>query len=466
MKPFVLILSTILFFAAAYAQPVYDNQDCVGAVPLCYGRYELPYTFSGIGNEEELFSLYDVGNPDFCLINGENNTAWYKLQFTSSGILLFTIDPISQQDDYDFALFDVTGKSCADIPTNVAPYVRCNYSLSIGNATGLALGSTQVSSGVNGDHLLAPLSVDSGDVIYLVVDNFTYNGGGFVLDFAGTTANMISDDSFYVTSGYTTVMTDTIKVDMFFNQSFYCGTLSNDFSEFSLTDDTGYPLNVIAVDCDSVSRRVTVTTLHPTHVVTSVTVGYQDGFDGNIIIAQCGGAELMGTPKTFEVRNGPGKLDFSHTSDADTFWFTPIAHPSALLRWYVKDTLQTMYNTHLLRKVFLTAKPYRVCLVADYGYTTDSVCKYFSTTGIGTIEASKAFTLYPNPAQGELSINLPYGAKHIEIMDVSGKVAKRFDGAAIGQTVVLHTGDLPQGLYLVKVTHTKGVATQKLQVIH
>lgn len=404
--------------------------------------------------------------PNTCLINGEHNSAWYKLAFDSPGQLVFSIEPYGT-DDYDFALFDATGYTCADVASGDAPEVRCSYALTNGVPTGIDTGGTGITAWTNGPSFLLPLAVDSGDTYYLIIDNFTSNGQGFAIDFAGTTASMVSNDSFYVTSGYTTILPDTIKVDMFFNQTFYCATLSNDFSEFTLVDDMGDTLNILSVECDSAYSSITVSTAHPNHAVNEVTVHYQDGFDGNIIIAQCGGAEVEGTPKTFEARNGPGKLDFTYVQNMDTFSFTPIAHPTASLQWHVNDTLKAYGNlSYPYSSTFSQNTLYKVCLTADYGYLTDTVCKDFMVTGLYAVDALAAFQLYPNPANQEVSISLPYGAEWVEVTDISGKTVARYPASAANTSLVLGTGGWPQGLYLVRVATTHGLAVQKLQVIH
>ncbi|CAN5164923.1 hypothetical protein BH09BAC1_BH09BAC1_20040 [soil metagenome] len=457
MKHLLTIFTLVALSQQVFAQ--YANQDCVGAVPLCNSRYELPYSFSGNGNTEEI-----LDRPGTCFITGENNSAWYKLAFQSAGQLVFSITPYSLNDDYDFALYDATGRSCADISTGSAPELRCNYAVTTGVATGIDTGGTGTSGGPNGPDFLIPLQVDSGDVLYLLIDNFTRNGQGFAIDFAGTTADMISNDSFYITSGYTTVMPDTIKVDMFFNQTFYCSTLSSDFSEFTFIDDVGDTLEIVSLQCDSAMAHVRINALHPAHQVALVNVFYNDGFDGNIIIAQCGGAELDGTPKTFEARNGIGKLDFTYTQVADSFTFFALAHPTASVRWFINDTLWGAGRN--LAANLEMYKPYKVCLVADYTDIKDSVCKYYYITGLYVVDALQAFQLYPNPSNTTVTIALPFGAEWIEVVDLSGKLVSRFESTEPATTLNLSTASLPQGLYLVRVAYQHGIAVQKLHVAH
>jgi hypothetical protein len=201
MRLFLLTLFIGLFGSNTIAQILtYPTQDCVDAITLCNNRYDFPIAIQGSGRTQELLNVYDV-NPNFCLINGENNSVWFKFVIDSPGTIVFYIEPISLMDDYDFAIFDVTSKSCTAIVNNTAPFVRCTYSLSTGVPTGLAYDSTRTSSSPNGPDFLAPLQVDSGEVYYLVIDNFTRNGRGFSIDFAGTTAGMTSCDSFRIYTG-------------------------------------------------------------------------------------------------------------------------------------------------------------------------------------------------------------------------------------------------------------------------
>lgn len=196
MRLFLLLFSIFLFFRETNAQILtYPSQDCVDAITLCNRQYDFPVKVQGSGSTQELYDLYLL-NPNFCLINGENNSVWFKFVIDSPGTIVFSIEPDSMLYDYDFAIFDVTGKSCSDVANNAAPAVRCTYSLSTGIPTGLAYDSVGTSSSPNGPDFLAPLQVDSGEVYYLVVDNFTRASGGFSINFAGTTAGMASCDSF------------------------------------------------------------------------------------------------------------------------------------------------------------------------------------------------------------------------------------------------------------------------------
>lgn len=287
MKYILLFSLALLLYGVQLQAQLNPNtmQDCIGAPALCFSRYELPITFRGQGQVHELASLV-ASDTTFCLENEENNSAWFKFEVATAGDVVFSLEP-SALDDYDFAIFNLTGYTCADIVSGAAPYVRCSYALTQGTNTGLAYDSVGISAAANGNRFLSPLSVDSGEIYYIMIDNFTRNGGGFVLDFTGSTAS------------------------------------------------TDY--------CDSI-----------------------------------------------------------------------------------------------------------VFLMDD----------------IEQVESLKVFSMYPNPTDQTVNVTLPYHAQLIEVVDLSGKVFLRHGNVLAGEEVTIDASHLPEGLYLVKVAHAKGIATQKLQVLH
>ncbi len=377
------VLPIFLFLSLAnqtFAQ--LPQQDCIDAISLCNGRNEFPYNYDGFGESEELLT-----SPGLCLITGENNTSWYRMEFNTSGQLVFSIIPYSTIDDYDFALFDLTTQSCADIPTGDAPSVRCNFAVTPGVATGIGVGGTGVSQGPNGTDFLLPMSVDSGDVLYLVVDNFTSNGQGFIIDFNGTTANMVNNNSLTVGIGRLSVVSDTVKVALTFNQPVNCSSISNDFSEFVVIDNKGNTLDIVSVECDSAAVVLVIIAIKPatTVSISSVEVQIQGGLDGNTIVASCNASEV---------------------------------------------------NAGTINVI----------------------------AGLNTIDIKGSVNLYPNPAQGEVTITAPYAMEQIAILDLNGKVLLTETTAATQHT--LTTTGLDNGIYLLRITTLKGSAIKKLVVAH
>ena len=99
-----------LFMSSA----VYGQQDCFDAISVCSNTYVQNTSFSGFGASQE------VQPGVSCLGNGESNSAWYLFTVTSPGTLEFQLDPINPNDDYDFALYNLTNDSCSGIAAGIA----------------------------------------------------------------------------------------------------------------------------------------------------------------------------------------------------------------------------------------------------------------------------------------------------------------------------------------------------------
>src|SRR5690606_14332587 len=56
---------------------------------------------------------------------GEAESMWIRLEVTTPGSIVFTIAPISPEDDYDFAVIDITDVGCENMTS--ANVVACNF---------------------------------------------------------------------------------------------------------------------------------------------------------------------------------------------------------------------------------------------------------------------------------------------------------------------------------------------------
>jgi PKD repeat protein len=99
------------------------EQDCLGAIPLCGPSYSNSVSYSGDGNYPAEIA---VGGscPGNCM-DGEQNDVWYTFTAQEDGYIEFMISPLGP-DDYDWAVFDLTHHSCADILTNQSIMISCN----------------------------------------------------------------------------------------------------------------------------------------------------------------------------------------------------------------------------------------------------------------------------------------------------------------------------------------------------
>jgi hypothetical protein len=106
----ILILSILKYSLAQN-----PAQNCMGAIPVCQNVYTQSASYSGAGTINEL----NATNQG-CLTTGESNSVWYILSASANGTLVFTITP-GIAADYDFAVWDLTDKSCSAISAGLAP---------------------------------------------------------------------------------------------------------------------------------------------------------------------------------------------------------------------------------------------------------------------------------------------------------------------------------------------------------
>ncbi|MDX2001124.1 MAG: T9SS type A sorting domain-containing protein [Chitinophagales bacterium] len=265
------------------AQTMLPEQDCINAIPACNGSFLQVDTYKGEGaNTNEIpFSS--------CLANQENNSVWYTFEVLAAGELKFTIDPLAA-DDYDFALYDITGRTCSDVLTGNAPEVRCSYAVANG-VTGIADGGTGISEGADGNALLAPLPVTVGKRYALMVDNFAgLSVSGFALDFTASTALIggvkaapfSNDTVFYCKS--------PSEIEISVSSYFDCSTLAADGSDFYIPNNLGLSiLGAQGVACDSInnSSRSVRLTLSNSLPNGTFPLYLKVGSDGNTLTSVC-----------------------------------------------------------------------------------------------------------------------------------------------------------------------------------
>lgn len=163
--------------------PVVDvNQDCNTANQLCSDA-SLSGASNGVGSVTDL----NATNQD-CL-STEHQSNWYFMVVTTAGVLQFSIVPSNGSDDYDFAVWRYPGGAGQTCPPSAAP-TRCSFAAGAGLGgsynTGLGSGATDASEDVFGDNWVQGINCAVGDIVVMLIDNFSSTTSPFTLDFTGT----------------------------------------------------------------------------------------------------------------------------------------------------------------------------------------------------------------------------------------------------------------------------------------
>ncbi len=158
--------------------PPAPPQDCVGGTTICSGQ-----SFNNNSNNTGAVADLNASNRG-CLASNEQQGTWYYFSPSASGTIGFTIAP-GAAIDYDFAVWGpMTSVSCPPL----GQPIRCSYASGFSTNqqtgsynTGLGNGAADLTEGAGGNGWVAPLTVVTGQIYILYVDNFSSTGQSFSL---------------------------------------------------------------------------------------------------------------------------------------------------------------------------------------------------------------------------------------------------------------------------------------------
>jgi gliding motility-associated-like protein len=260
--------------------PVPNNQDCLGAIPVCQSVYNNPNSYVGTGNYPN-----EISSANTCLGSGEKNDVWYQFTVQTAGNLCFVINPNSGSDDYDWAVFNLTSNNCADIFSNGTLDVSCDYSgQTLYNANASQHPSWGGPSG-NGNTGMVPnqnaldaqmepcLAVTAGQSFVLNVSNFSSTTSGYTLNFPppGTAGMATIFDNIppAINSLVATPSCGATTFSFNFSENVQCNTVST--ADFTLSGPGGpYTVtNVSGVNCANGAPSENTFTVTTTPAITT-----------------------------------------------------------------------------------------------------------------------------------------------------------------------------------------------------
>lgn len=167
------------------------GQDCPTAAVLCDSTtFSQGTSNAGYGNQE-------ISTTNSCWgSGGERQSKWFKFTVGCAGTIEFNINPNVSGDDYDWALYDISGDPSACVgqltTTNLQAcnWSGCKGSTGISTCTDLTLepGSNKSGSGCGGSYAAwasTVVNATAGQSFALLVDNFSTTNNGFTLTFGG-----------------------------------------------------------------------------------------------------------------------------------------------------------------------------------------------------------------------------------------------------------------------------------------
>ena len=222
---------------------------------------------------------------------------WYKFNCFANGTLGFLITPNSGTDDYDWALFDVTGVNPDDVFTSPRLVISINGSAPVGVVTGCdATGTTNVNCYASSDVINKMEDIIAGHNYLLMVTNYTNSGAGYGLSFSGTA--VISDG---VLPAIDSIAPGCNSIKVFFSADIKCGSISSTGSEFTIGPGTN-PIAGVRSDCNAgflTSNSLIIDMVNPLVPLTNYTITIKKGTDNNTFSNVCDDEIPVGTVLNF-----------------------------------------------------------------------------------------------------------------------------------------------------------------------
>ena len=234
------------------------------------------------------------------------NPYWYKFTCFVSGKLAFFITPNTITEDYDWQIFDVTGKNPQDIYTDTSTFVACSWS-GLPGVTGASEDSGGVSlvecEGPFQNRFTSLPDLIAGHNYLLLVSHFENTQLGYGLSFGG--------------AGNTAVITDTLPPHMFtasratcdgtkilvkLNKKMKCSSLAANGSDFIINPAVATITNAVGIGCSGAFDMDSVLlTFNAPLPFGNYDLIAQNGSDANTILDLCDNGIPVGESIPFTV---------------------------------------------------------------------------------------------------------------------------------------------------------------------
>ncbi len=414
-----------------------NEQDCLGAIPVCQYTYYQANSFSGTGNYPN--EINTSGCPVSCMLDGEKNDVWYVFTVQTTGNLSFNITPNNSSDDYDWAVYNLTNANCSDISSNSSLQVSCNWSATSGT-TGANGGSTNTCVEASGPNDNAVIPVTAGETYVLNISNYSSTQSGYTLDFTASSASIFDNVPPVFVSVNQPVPCGATSLTFTFSENVMCSSVSA--ADFALIGPGGpYTINSVsgaACLTGATMENTFTVTVSPAITASGVyeicltnNAGSVEDACGNLAAPACFSFTIQNilTNLTFVDANcGPnGSATVSATGGSGTYTYT----------WSTSPVQTTPTATGLPAGIYYVTVTDGACTaidsvdIADIGGPTinlssvDDHCGQaigsVSVTASGGTGGPYTYTWNTTPPQTTPNVNnLPAGTYTVTVDDGSG----------------------------------------------
>ena len=234
----------------------------------------------------------------------DKNPYWYRFTCYQTGTLGFVITPNNLGDDYDWMLYDITGRNPDEVFTNLSLIVTGSWAGTSGltgaSASGVNFIQCASDPKDNKNAFSTMPTILVGHTYLLLVSHYTDSQSGYKLSFGGGTG-VITDpllpkmEKSWAGCGGVTV---TIKT----NKKMKCSSLATNASDFTLFPAAATIVSATGIGCsNSFDMDTVVLTMSNALPPGTYTVTIQNGQDGNTLLDNCNHTIPAGDNISFKV---------------------------------------------------------------------------------------------------------------------------------------------------------------------
>ncbi len=375
-----------LFSGNAFSQCTTLGQTPSTAFPIC-GSTTFHQLTVPLCNTNDLFVPGCTGDG---AAYANKNPFFYKFTCYVGGSLGFLITPLAADEDYDWQLYDITGRDPNEIFTNPSLIVTGNWSGSFGPTGASASGVNFIqcaSSPPDNKPTFAQMPIlITGHVYLLMISHWTDTQSGYDLSFGGGTA--------VITDPKVPHMTD-IDVDcsgttltLLLNKRFRCPSLTSSGSEFSISPAVTTIASASTSSCAiGFDFDTLLITLSAPLISGSYDLVINNGTDGNTLLDLCGQPIAAGEkiPFTYIV---PAPIS------ADSIG-KPTCAPDSVLVYYPKKIRCSTISAS--GSDFSVTGPTAVTVTAAYGHCTNDLSDHIVVKFAAPVYTKGIYTLRIQP---------------------------------------------------------------------
>jgi gliding motility-associated-like protein len=299
MRTAIILILTLCSFEKSFTQQCTTlGQTPSTAFPVCgkdtFSQATVPICENGSVPAPGCATSYPDGNP-----------FWYRFTCYQTGTLGFVITPNDLGDDYDWQLFDITGKDANAVYTDASLFVVGNWSGSYGLTGASAAGQNNIECASDPLTQNIPTfsrmpTLQQGQTYLLLVSHYTDSQSGYSLSFGGGTA-VITDPALPGMQNAKTTC-DGTQITLKLNKKMKCSSLAANGSDFSIAPAVANVTGATGIGCNNGFELDSVTlTLSAPLPSGNYDLVIKNGADGNTLLDNCDRNITPGSTTPFTV---------------------------------------------------------------------------------------------------------------------------------------------------------------------